>query len=460
MQWYYPDPDNNARNIIKSVFHFFSALLIIGLGWVPSIALAADPDLELAQKLIAKGQPAEAYNLLEPYEFEQAGNANFDYLLGLAALNSGQADTASIILERVLIVDPLHAAAHLDLGKAYFLLGDIRHARTEFLRAQSLKPPPSAQETIRHYLDSIDTTDEAPENRSSGYIEVGIGHNNNVNNATTQNQIAIPALLDIVFTLNSANVKTADNYIGLATGGEVIHPISRDFSVYAGIDLHDRSGLKYPAFDYFSLDGRVGAIYSKNAEQFQGGMVAGKFYQGGGSVNRNSSGFNAEWRHSYSNANQAVLFGQYLRYRYPDPALISNDFNQAVAGLGWLHVFSDGRSSVYGSIFAGKERDTNLRIDGGKSIRGTRLSWQASLAEGLYLFAAGGVQKGMYDHSNSAFLVKRDDRQEDLTVGLTYRYRPDWLVRPQITYVRNYSNIIVNRYDQVDFSVTLRRDFK
>lgn len=449
-----------GRNIIEPVKRVFIILLLLCLGFVPCIAKADGLDLELAQKLIVTGKPADAYTLLEPYEFEQAGNTKFDYLLGLAALNSGQADKASIILERVLAVDPLHAAARVDLGRAYYLLGDTEHARAEFMLAQTLKPPPPAQATIRQYLSAIDTTDNKPTTRLSGYFEAGIGHNNNVNNSTTQNQIAIPALLDIVFTLNSANVKTADNYLGLVAGGEAIHPISPDWSVYAGVDMHNRNGMKYGDFDYVSLDGRAGASFNKNAEQFQGGLVAGTFHQGGGAVNRNSTGLNAEWRHTYNNANRAVLFGQYIGYRYPDPTLASNDFNQAIAGLGWMHIFADGRSTVYGSIFGGNEQDTNRRIDGGKTIQGARLSGQAPIGERLDLFASGGVQRGKYNRTNSAFLVIRDDRQADLTVGLIYRYRPNWILRPQISLLKNHSNIIVNRYDQADFSLALRRDFK
>lgn len=450
---------NEIENqIIKSAKHLFVILLLIGLGLVPCIAKADGLDLELAQKLILDGKPAEAYALLEPYEFEQAGNTKFDYLLGLAALNSGQADKASIILERVVAVDPLHAAARVDLGRAYYLLGDSEHARAEFTRALSLNPPPPALAMITQYLGAIEAPDKKT-TRLSSYFEAGVGHNNNVNNSTAQSQIYVPALLDAQFTLNASNVKTADSYLGLAGGGEAIHRMSPDWSVYAGADLHSRNDVKYSTFDFISLDGRVGASFSKNAEQFQGGLVVGQFNQGG-AVNRNYNGLNAEWRHTYNSANQALLFGQYILYLYPDPALASNNFNQAIAGLGWMHVFADGRSAVFGSLFGGNEQDTNLRIDGAKSIKGVRLSVQSSLVEGLDLFAFGGMQSGKYSQINSAFLVMRDDRQSDLAVGLIYRYSPTWILRPQMSLIRNQSNIIINQYNQADFSLTLRRDFR
>ncbi len=427
---------------------------------MPRIANAVGLDLEGAQKLIIAGKPAEAYAQLEPYEVEQAGNPKFDYLLGLAALNSGQADKASLILERVLAVAPLHAAARVDLGRAYYQLGDLERARAEFIAASALNPPPPALATIREYLGAIETPHNKPTTLLTSYVEAGAGYNNNVNNSTTESQITVPALLDTVFTLNAANVKTADSYLALAAGGDAFHPISQDWSIYAGVDFRSRNGLQYSNFDYYSLDGRIGASFNKDAEQIQGGLVAGRFDQGGTTANRNSDGLNVEWRHTFNGFNQSVLFGQYLLYRYPDPTLASNNFNQAVSGLGWMHVLADGRSTVFSSLFAGNERDTNLRIDGGKIIQGVRVIGQVSLAEKLDLFASGGIQRGKYDRINSAFLVIRDDRTADLTVGLAYRCAPNWTVRPQISLIQNQSNIVINRYNQADFSLMLRRDFK
>lgn len=429
------------------------------MGLVAPIAKAVGLDLESARNLIVNGKPAEAYLLLEPYEFEQAGNTNFDYLLGVAALNSEQADKASLILERVLAVDPLYAAAWVDLGRAYYSLGDIERARVNFKQAETLNPPPPALATIKQYLRAIEALDNKTPIRLIGYFEAGAGYNNNINNSTSQSQISVPVLINTQLALNPANVKTADRYLGLAAGGEEVLPISADWLLYAGVDMHSRNDLKYSNFDFISLDGRIGANFSKNAEQIRGGVAAGQFDLGG-TVNRKSSGFNFEWRHALNDVNQAVLFGQHIRYRYPAPTLATNDFNQTITGLGWIHTFPDGRSAVSSSFIGGNERATNLRIDGGKSIQAVRLSGQSPMGEKYDLFASGGVQWGKYDLTNSTFLVVRDDRQADFTVGLTYRYAPDWILRSQISRIQNQSNIVVNRYKQTDFSLTLRRDFK
>ena len=448
-----------ANNINQSVNAPFFILFAICIGLASGSAHAARLDLELARGLIVEGKPGEAYTLLEPYEFEQAGNTKFDYLLGLAALNSGQADKASIILERVLVTAPLHAAARVDLGRAYYLLGDFERARAEFARAQELNPPPSAQATIILYQKKMEPVDRKVSTRLSGYFEGSAGYNTNVNNASSQSQVTIPILLNTQIALNSANVKVADGYWGLAAGGEAQHQISSEWSLYGGLDMRSRNDLKYHDFDILTLDGKLGAAYNKNAEYFSGGWVMGQFDLGG-AVNHKSDGFNAEWKHTYNADNQSVLFGQYILYRYPASALASNNFNQAIVGLSWIHDLADGRTTFSGSFYMGSEHDTNLRIDGGKSIQGLRLSAQRSLAENLDIFSSGGIQRGKYDQTNSSFLIVRDDLQVDFTFGASYRYTSNWTLRPQINLIQNHSNIIINQFDQADIFLTLRRDLK
>ncbi|MBS4097683.1 MAG: tetratricopeptide repeat protein [Sulfuricella sp.] len=427
------------------------------------VALACHPaaaiDLGEAQQLIGAERAAQAYTLLEPHEFAEAGNPAFDYLLGLAALNSGHPEQATLIFERVLAVDPRFAAARVDMGRAYFALGDLERARAEFVRAAQQHPPAAALDTIRRHLAAIGLAESAPGIRASGYVEIGGGRDNNVNNATDQSQILVPALVSSLFTLNPANVKTADSYLGVAAGGEVQYPIGAAWSLYGGADLHNRYDRNYGAFNYAALDGRAGASYSGGAEQIRGGVVLGRFYLADKN-NRESAGLNGEWRHAFDAANQAVLFSQYVRYRYPDPLLRTSNFNQTIGGAGWAHATTDGSAALFASVYAGIERDTDLRADGGKRLRGLRISGQIAINERIDLFAAAGTQRGEYDRINSAFQVYREDRQSDLTLGLVYRHDADWTLRPQIGMIANRSNITVNQYDRVDVSLMLRREFK
>ena len=139
-----------------NLFSVKRSLLALGFCLcVTGNALAADLNLEQAETLMREGKAAEAYALLQPFEFEQSGNIKFDYLLGIAALDSGKADKATLAFERVLALDPNFAGARIDMARAYFQLGDMTRAKTEFESVLTQNPPPAAKATIYKYLVDI-----------------------------------------------------------------------------------------------------------------------------------------------------------------------------------------------------------------------------------------------------------------------------------------------------------------
>jgi len=439
-------------------------LLALGLClWVTAnFALAADLDLEKADALMKQGKAAEAYSLLEPFEFEQSGNIKFDYLLGIAALDSGKPDKATIAFERVLAVDPNFAGARVDMGRAYFALGDFTRAKTEFETVLTQNPPPAARVTINNYLAAIERQESARKTKGTGYLEATVGHDSNVNFATSQAQIGVPALGNLIFTLDPTGVKAPDDYLGFALGGEVSHQVNPTLGLYAGGDVRIRRNGTQDRFDSTSFDTRAGIAWGEGANVVRLGVLAGKF-ELDGKTNRDSSGVNAEWRRLINPANQLSAFGQYARYRF-EPTISANDFDQSTYGANWLHTVNDGKGLVSASLFTGDERAPE-RADGGKRFNGMRLGGQMQLNEKTELFGGLGAQFSKYQRANAAFSsptesLTRDDTQYDASIGLNWHYDKVWTVRPQISYIRNNSNIVLFNFDRTDVSVTIRRDFK
>lgn len=422
---------------------------------------AREKPLRDADALIKDGKPADAYALLEPLEFDRAGEVRFDYLLGIAALDSGKPDKATLVFERVLAVDPNFAGARLDMARAYYQLGDMPRAKAEFETVLKLNPPEAARTTIQNYLDAIAAQEAAKQTGFTAYIEGTLGNDSNVNASTGQSQISVPFFNNAVFTLNPTNVKTADDYLGLAAGGEVNHSINSNLAVYAGADLRDRSNFSKTAFSSLSVDGRAGVMFGSEADMFRIGVLGGQ-YTLASSRNRDSFGLNGEWRHTFSPSNQSNVFGQYAQYRFVDAAMKVNDFDQQVIGAGWLHVLADGKSALFGSLYFGTENDVapGGRVDGAKRFSGLRIGGQSAFNEKTELFASLGGQVGDYSVVNTAFLRQRGDRLYDLTVGANWHWDKLWTVRPQLAYTRNESNIVIYGYDRTDVSLTLRRDFK
>lgn len=422
---------------------------------------AREKPLRDADALIKGGKPADAYALLEPLEFERSGEVRFDYLLGIAALDSGKPDKATLAFERVLAVDPNFAGARLDMARAYYQLGDLPRAKTEFETVLKQTPPEAAKVTIQKYLDAIAAQEAAKQTAFTAYVEGAIGHDSNVNASTSQSQISVPFFNNAVFTLNPTNVKMADDYFGIAAGAEVNHSINSNLAAYAGADLRDRSNFSKTAFSSLSVDGRAGLAFGSEADVFRVGILGGQ-YTLASSRNRDSFGLNGEWRHTFSPSNQLNVFGQYTQYRFVAPAMKVNDFDQQVIGAGWLHVLADGKSALFGSLYYGTENDTNPagRADGPKRFSGLRIGGQSAFNEKTELFASLGGQVGDYSVFNAAFLRQRGDRLYDLTVGANWHWDKLWTVRPQVAYTRNESNIVIYGYDRTDISLTLRRDFR
>ena len=413
-----------------------------------------------AEALMKAGKPDRAYKLLEPFEFDRAGEVRFDYLIGIAALDSGKPDKATLAFERVLAEDPNYAGARLDMARAYYQLGDMERAKAEFEIVLDQNPSDVARATIQKYLDDIAERQNVRKTRISGYAEATAGRDTNVNNASeVPNNIVTP-------TLSPASAELSDNYLGVAAGGEITHDLNANFRLYAGADINKRNNYRQTGFNLFSTEERAGLIYGTRTDRYRIGMSAGQNSQGGARY-YNSSGVNAEWRHALSATRQSNVFGQYVQYRYADPVLQLNDINQLVAGVGTLHML--GKSALFGSLYLGTENDVGPvtalhtsggRTDGAKRFAGIRAGGQSDVGDSVKLFFRAGEQLGYFSNINPLISGHRTDRLGDLTVGVNWYLDDLWVVRPQVARYINTSNIAVYSYDRNDYSLTVRRNFK
>ncbi|MFA5371063.1 MAG: porin family protein [Sideroxydans sp.] len=425
-----------------------------------------------ASSLMNAGKPSDAYALLLPSEFERAGEVRFDYLLGIAALDSGKPDKATLALERVLAVDPNYAGARLDMARAYYQLGDLARAKTEFEMVMTQNPPEVARVTIKKYLDAIRAYEEAKKTRFTAYLEGVAGRDSNINGATSQAQIPVPAFGNLVFTLNQSSLETPDSYVGFAGGLEVNHSLDSVWGMYAGSDLRTRTHASHNEFNNVDWAVRAGLSYTRDDDVFRFGLIGDQYRLGVGyepEPYRYSSGFTGEWRRPASPSDQLTFFGQFTQNRFVTSGMTVQDHDLTLIGASWLHVLANGRSVVYGSFFGGREtavapatltNPNGGRPDGNKTMTGLRVGSQITRDESWDYLLGVGIQTGKYDRENLAFMAKRSDTLWDLNMGVNWHWDKSWIVRPQLTVSSNKSNIPVYSFDRNDFSVVIRRDFK
>ncbi len=301
------------------VFGLICVVVAVALSAAPVSArgqTSGGPSLAAAERLLAEGKADEAWKLLSPHEFALAGREDFDYVLGVAALESGRADLATLILERVLAVNPNHAAARLDMGRAYYALGDFERARAEFDSVLRFEPPPFARATIERYLAAMDQRRAAPPRARTvtGYVEVFAGRDSNVNAATAQNSLYIP-LFGVNFSLASSSTQTRDSFSGLGGGVEAVLPVATGLGLLAGADLRLRAHPKAGAYDYSSGDLRLGAQYAGERDLVRA-TVSRNDYRLDGAAYRRTPGIGLEWRRALDQRTQLSFFAQDSRIRY------------------------------------------------------------------------------------------------------------------------------------------------
>ena len=432
------------------------------------------PAAAKVQELLARaeadmkaGRAVEALVLLEPHEDELVGDKRYDYLLGIAALDSGKADKATLAFERVLAVDPNFAGARLDMARAYFQLGDFQRAKTEFTTVLTQNPPPEARRTTEQYLKLIAAREEAQKTRFAAYVEAGGGRDSNINSSPGQSQIPVPIFANQIFTLSQNNVQTGANYAQVAAGAEVNRTIDGGLSAFAGFDVRQRVYDSYSRFNTVYVRGQLGAMYTSETDVLRAGVSEDQYNLGGPAV-YTSAGVNGEWRHALSKANQITVSGQSNRFRFPAESLQTQNFDQSIVGIGGMHFMPDGKSALLASLYGGYERSvapvtalnpTGGRADGNKRFNGVRLGGQGYINDNWDFFVGAGYQAGRYDKQNASFLEIRRDPQTDFSAGVNWRFARQWSLRPQVTFVRNDSNIAIYSFRRVDASINLRRDF-
>ena len=190
------------------------AMLALVLVALPALALG-DALTDRAGALLKRGDAKAAYELLLPLESQRAGDPEFDYLLGIAALDAGDPERAVFALERVLALQPNNHVARAEIARAYYVMGEREQARREFetVRAQAI--PAEAKATVDRFLSAIAAAETT---RIDGYVELSLGYDSNVSSAIASSTIAIPAFGGAAFALAPSLRELGDQFFNIAGG--------------------------------------------------------------------------------------------------------------------------------------------------------------------------------------------------------------------------------------------------
>jgi tetratricopeptide (TPR) repeat protein len=425
------------------------------------IADAAEPRsmdrlLEQAQALSAAGSIADAYALLAGAEDENLGEPRYDYALGRAALEAGYPARATLAFSRVLALEPYHAGALIDSGRAFMALGNAAQARATFESLLAAGPPAPLRAQLEGYLAQARRGLPARP-AFSGYLAAALGRSSNVNQSPSRSDVFVP-LFDARFELAAQNVRKADGYWSVGGGGEGTVPLDETWSLVGGADVLVRQNFHEAAFDLGGAGARLGVSAGRGLDLARVQWFGARNYVGR-TANRDVGGIAAEGFKALGPDDQLVASTQAGRIRHvpADLAVFDADFLSVGAGLSHR---TDGSSTLSVGLSAGAERDTGGNPDGSKGQVGLRLAADVPIRARWSLGLVAGFQRIGYDRLNPAFLVERRDRRGDVEVSLHHVLAEALSVRFGIAWTAQRSNVDLHDFDRREAWVMVRREFR
>lgn len=434
--------------------------IVVGAALITAMqySFAQDALLQNAKNLLANKQAAQAYQALEPQQSTRAGQPEFDYLLGIAALDSGRITQAIFAFERVLAVQPNNSLARAELARAYIAAGEADTAKTQLVQVKAAPDvPPEAMASVERLLSGLEKASPKP---LRFYVEAGIGADSNVSGGPNISGFAVPALGGAVFALAPASQQRGDVALQLATGLAYTHALSPSTELNAQLGWRATRPLAENTLDNSSMDGSLGIAHTLGRTRYSLSLNLASLSVDGDQY-RKTSGLTGQIVHSLGQSSQLMGFVQLAKLDYPSQPI--RDARRSVIGGAWGMALSPASSAYVGLTLGGEKARQAAGAEFGYSLAGLRVGGEHTLSPQMRLFANLGLERRKHRANDFVFGSKRHDRQLDVTLGMHYQLAPapygQWRITPQLNWTDRNSNFSVYDMRRTQLGAMARLDF-
>lgn len=402
----------------------------------------------LYAQAMASGSATERGKVLDSLlalEADYAGDADYDYVLGVVLLDSGRPQDALFPLLRATQVKPQGLGIRLDLGRAYFETGENESARQVFEQLNKQNPPPRAAQVIDSYLQAIDRRAARYEPHWQALIELLGGHDSNANSATDLQNFA-------GFVLDEQARSSDSPYAELAGNVQYVRPFSPR---WRWLNLAQASHRSYTDADEFNtLQWRVGSglSYRQGDWELSGRVSGGQTYLDG-EQNNDVTAFNATWRLNVSPLLSTRLQFKLGSIRYAD-ALSVRDVDQWLVSAGFSRRVNLAYGSEFGlDLIGGRDDAVESTSPNSRDVLGAGLFASTQLSPRWRLQLNSNLLQA--DYEGLFFGIERSDVQWFTVAGLRFtdnRWR-NWAIGLEASYVDNQSDVDIYEYDRLDIAL-------
>lgn len=411
--------------------------------------------LREAQRWIDGGEAERAWQALDARVGDYAGDPEFDYLLGLAALDSGRPGRAVLALERVLIVRPGFLQARAELARAYFALREHENARREFEAVSAGEVPEEVRQIIGRYLDAIRVREARGEPQFAAWAEIEAGYDSNPNFGSASGRWVLADGTAVVPLGISRPRESAA--MGALLGADWTVPIGGAWQWTVGGRAATRRYPSAHTLDQDQFDLNTGFAFRSGCHRIDM-LIQGQHLELGGAAFRDAVGGLVQWQCDLDNRTRVGVYAQHFGFDFPDED--ARDARRSGLGLTFARALEGAaRPVVVAGVSGGRERSRrgfdNLSYD----YRGLRAAFSRAIGGSWRGFASLAYETREFDGPEPFFGVVRDDRQTDLSFGAERALSREWIVAPTISWTRNRSNVAPNDFRRTQAGVVLRYRF-
>ena len=411
-----------------------------------------DAELRPLATAVASGEYAQAMETVEAMREEWEGRPQFDFLAGIAAAETGDYSEAAYAFERILILQPNHHRARLELARTHFMAENWGNAQGNFRKVLESDPPEAVAEKVDTYLQAIEKAQSRQRGRFELSAKAGLGYDSNVNSATDDATIDIG---NLIFQLADNNRETSDLFLRWGIDSAYKHPLSRTRRLSANVSIEDKRLLDED--EYTLTDARIGGSYQHESgnHSWHAGVDYNHYWQDSEQLVKLID-IRGQWQYQRSEPLSYTAFSSLGTLRFPGNR--ARERNQFVLGGGGSWSQSGFRQSL--TLYGAHEPARSSALDQfGRNRLGlsSQSSWllnDSQRIEGQLSF----LQSDFRD-PQPVFGKEREDSLLRASVTWRWALTRQLTLTSQLSYRNNDSNIDLFSYEQTIAEAGVRYQF-
>jgi len=414
-----------------------------------SFAATADREAVYAEvrSLLQNGNSGQAYQMLLEKELSWSGEDAYDYLFGIAALDSGEPGEAVFSLQRLVSRKPDFAGARMELARAYFELGDNELARKEFQRVMTENPPPLVVAAVSEYLKAIDDRARTYQADIQYSIDLGFGYDSNAPAATADDVF-------LNFTLNPNNLEQSSSFANAAFGAVYSRPLNPETMLLLNARLDHRVNPSTHFVDSSNADLGIGGIFTRGDNSVSVSMNR-IFSWLDRNENKHDTGLNLTYSKKLNETWNLMTFLRASQVRFEETELQIQDVDRLTFGISISHSFSRGLLNLTATGGADDAQQSGSPFSTDTYGVNASHSWFRPGGKIYFVEASASVT----DYDDPFFGLNREDDLYTVGAGATWVKFPvdDWVTTFKVSHSQKDSTVSLYEFDRLEVGFTFQK---